>query len=41
MFKKLYSWLIAIRDKRQLAYKVKTLVKQDTLIYPWYNDSKN
>jgi hypothetical protein len=41
MFKRLRTWLISIRDKRQLSDKVKSLVKQDSLIYPWFNDQKN
>ena len=38
MFRKLRSWLIRIRDNRQLADKVKSLSKQDSLIYPWCDD---
>jgi hypothetical protein len=41
MFRRLHAWLIRIRDKRQLADKVKTLSKQDSLIYPWCDDQKN
>ena len=41
MFRKLRAWLIHIRDKRQLADKVKSLSKQDSLIYPWHDDPKN
>lgn len=41
MFRKLKSWLIRIRDKRQLADKISGHTKQDALIYPWYNDQKN
>ena len=41
MFSKLRVWLIRIRDSRQLATKIKTHTKQDSLIYPWYNDPKN
>jgi hypothetical protein len=41
MFKKIYKLLLAIRDSRQLATKIKTHTKQDSLIYPWYNDPKN
>ena len=41
MFKKFRNWLISIRDSRQLAAKIKSVVKQDELIYPWYNDPKN
>lgn len=41
MFRKLKAWLIRIRDKRQLADKIKSHTKQDTFIYPWYNDQKN
>jgi hypothetical protein len=41
MFRRLRAWLIRLRDKRQLTDKVKSLSKQDALIYPWYNDQKN
>lgn len=41
MFRRLRAWLIRLRDKRQLAAKIKSLSKQDSLIYPWFDDQKN
>jgi hypothetical protein len=41
MFSKLRNWLISIRDKRQLNDKVTSLTKQDSLIYPWYDDAQD
>ena len=41
MFRRLRAWLIRIRDIRQLNTKVSSLVKQDSLIYPWCDDQKN
>lgn len=41
MFTRLRTWLIHLRDKRQLAAKITENSKQDPLIYPWYNDQKN
>lgn len=41
MLKRFRRWLIAYRDKRQLAYQIKLHTKQDPLIYPWYHDQKD
>lgn len=41
MFIRFRTWLIRLRDKRQLDSKIQKLTKKDSLIYPWYNDPKN
>ncbi len=41
MFRKIYTWLISIRNKRQLEAKILQNTKQDSLIYPLLDDQKN
>jgi hypothetical protein len=41
MLSRIKNWLIRVRDKRQLADKIKSLSKQDSLIYTWCDDQKD